>query len=88
MLKHKIHIPTEEFGFCEAEIEGTPQEVADYYTELKGAMTGGDGLNTPQWAKVRNHYARSGEIETEDWEMCNKLQRYVLGQIKKSFIKS
>lgn len=85
--KHKIHIKTGEYEFVEADVEGTPNEVADYYIELKDALTGGEGLNQLEWAKVRNHYANTGEIEPEDHERCNKLQRYILGQFKKSFIK-
>jgi len=36
-MRNKIHIPTEQFGFIEVEVEGTEQEVVEQYLKLKNA---------------------------------------------------
>jgi len=83
-----LRIPTtEQYAYVEVQVEGTPSEIADLYREYTDAMTGGEGLNVQAWAKVRDHYALTGQIAVEDHEICNKLQRYILGQFKKALKK-
>lgn len=42
------------------------------------------GLNTKEWATVRNNYQNNGVITPDEWEKCNNEQKKIITEIKKA----
>ena len=84
-MKTTLHIPTEEYGFVEIEVEADSIEGAlAKYSEAAQARGGGEGLNVREWAEVRDNFLNNdGEIDLEIWERMSKLQRWFINEIKK-----
>ena len=51
----KLHIPTEQFGYIEAEIEASPEATAWYYMVMKNA-----------WEKEKNAIPKEEPPKTKD----------------------
>ena len=90
-MKVKIHIPTMEYGFIEVELEQDSvnkenlfEDIVLIHDTLKLAIGDKEGLNQKDWARVRNTYLNTGEIEVEEHESLSKAQRFVINEIKKS----
>jgi len=83
-MKYKIHVPTKEYAFIEVELEGTAEEAIEEHDKIAYLAKDKEGLNSLQWAKARDHYAKTGDIDPVDWEACSRAQRYILGQFKKA----
>ena len=83
--KAKLHIPTEQYGFAEVELENTtPGDIKKMYNDVKIEFQHeGEGHNLQEWAKVRRQYLNSGEISIDDYNKCNKLQRWFINEVKK-----
>jgi len=78
-MKAKLHIPTEEYGFVEVDVEvENIDEAIALYPRDKG------GLNTPEWARVRDTFVNKGEINDEDFEKLNKAQKWFIMQLQTS----
>ena len=85
-VKHKLHVPVEEYGFIEKELVNVSNEEAvNEYTELK-QLYDKEGLNNHNWAKFRNSIlAGDGTFTPEMQELlqqCNKAQLWWVNQTK------
>lgn len=71
----KVHIPTEQYGFIEAEVE-TPQEAKELSDEIKSAFRerNGQGLDTKTFNKVIERYLTDGTMEADMYAGMNKEQ--------------
>ncbi len=87
-MKSKIHIATKEYCFIEPEFEGTAEEIVAEHDKLQLLCNEKEGLNTHDWAKVRDTYILKGEIDPVDFEALNKWQRLTINEIKKTFKKA
>jgi hypothetical protein len=47
-----------------------------------------EGLNTREWAKIRDNYQNNGIITPDDWEKCSVEQKKIITEIKKSKLKN
>jgi hypothetical protein len=83
----KLHIPVEQYGFAEFDIEvESYDDIIVEYHSFKSKLEEG-GLNSHDWAKLRDTYLQTGEIDQEKWEQASKLQKYVINEIKKGIRK-
>ena len=82
----KIHIPTEQYGFIEAEVE-TAQEAKDLSDEVKDTFTeqSGSGLDPKSWRNCIDTYLTEYVIKADDYTNMNKFQNDVIQEIKKAF---
>lgn len=84
MPKYKAHVPVEQYGFIEVESQNL-DEVVDEYNRLKTVFEAKDGLNQLDWARVRNKYITTGEIDVEVFEQLSRFQRSIINEVKKTF---
>ena len=84
-MKAKLHIPTEEYGFVEVEVDAESiEDAVSKYSVALSARGGGEGLKVHEWAQVRDNYLNTGgEIDLETWERMSKAQRWFINEIKK-----
>ncbi len=87
-MKARIRIPTKEYAFLEVDFEGTAEEIVTQHDKLQLLCNEKEGLNTHDWAKVRDTYILKGDIDPLDYEALNKWQRLVVSEIRKSFNKA
>ena len=80
-MKYKAHIPTIEYGFIETESDNLIEVVAEH-DRIRNLFSEQEGHNQLEWARVRNGYLSTGEMEIEDLEKCNKSQRFVINEFK------
>lgn len=45
IYKTKAHIPCEQYGFLEVDLEGTPKEIAEKYLNIKNEFTEAKKVN-------------------------------------------
>lgn len=83
MPNYKIHVATGEFCFIEKDCE-TLEEAEAEHSRIRSIFADKEGLNQVEWAKVRNKYVNTGDIEIEDMESLSKAQKFVINQIKLS----
>lgn len=79
-MKVKYHIPTEQYGFVE--VEGEVESIGEAVTNYEQAQSN-EGLPPHQWAKVRDHYVNTGEIDEETFNELSRAQRWFINEIKK-----
>jgi hypothetical protein len=84
----KIHIPTEQYGFVEADVD-TPQDAKRLSDEIKSAFaiqvppSEYDTLRTPKMNEIVDDYLL-GKICADDYDGLNHLQKQVIQTIKRS----
>ena len=81
-MKATIHIPTYEYAFIEIAMDAEVEELKSVHDSLRSLCEDGFGHNVNEWAKIRNAYFNTGEVAIEDYEKCNKKQRYVINEMK------
>jgi len=79
----KIHIPTTQYGFIEAEVE-TVTEAQELSDEVTKAFTQPQGLTQRDFNTVIDRYLSEGTGETQTYLDMNNVQRGVIQEIKKS----
>lgn len=85
-MKYKIHIPTEQFGFVEVELD--PEEgrsVVEVYREVASMFKVNEGLSTKDFNACLDRYLNDGTGETETYLAMSPAQQAVIQEIKKSF---
>ena len=82
-MKYKIHLPTENFGFIEAETEDRDDALLEYQT-LKRLYSDQTGLDDKTWRAVLDRYLRDGDMEADLYEEMNLHQKGIIQEIKKS----
>lgn len=82
-MKSKIHIATKEYCFIEFETEvESMEESLIAYDKFMLLLNDKEGLNTKDWARVRNNFILNNEIDEEDYNKLSKAQRYVINEVK------
>lgn len=88
-MKAKIRIPLQQYAFVELEVEDKSlteiKQIADEMTML--VTEENEGHNTMEWSRVRDTYLKEGELDITDFEACNKWQKFVINEIKKTINK-
>ena len=80
--KYTAHIPSEQYGFIEIEGENRDDVIQEYFA-IKSIFEDREGHNQNEWAKIRRNFLNTGELSVEDFENCNKAQRYFINEVKK-----
>lgn len=84
-MKHIIRIPTVEYGYIEAEFEGTPEEAYEKHNELLGICRAGVGLPEKEWRQTLDFYLMGGGCTPEVYYKMNGAQQTMISELKKSF---
>lgn len=88
-MKAKIRVPMQQYAFVELELEDKSlteiKQIADEMTMLVAEEN--DGHNVKEWSRIRDTYLKEGDLDINDFEECNKWQRFVINEIKKTFNK-
>ena len=84
-MKYKIHLPTEQYGFIEAETEDRDEAMTEY-RRIKKILNGKQsvGLDDKTWRSVLDRYLKDGKMEADKYSEMNTDQVLVIQEIKKS----
>jgi hypothetical protein len=75
-MKFTLHIPTEQYGFCEAEFEADDVNIAAHnYKQIADSFLGGAGLPDKDFDKFVENQLGGGSNHIEDWEKMSPEQR-------------
>jgi len=80
----KIHIPTEQYGFVELDVSGSPEEISEAYNDVKSVFNASDGLDPKEWRGLLDRYLETGTMDSNLYSEMSPAQRYVVQEIKKS----
>lgn len=80
----KIHIPTAQYGFIEAEVE-TAYEAHQLHHEITEQFKAGAGLSDRDFNKVLDRYLTDGTGETQDYLDMNNEQKWLIQHIKRAY---
>lgn len=86
--KYIAHVPTEQYGFISAELEGTAEEAVQAYNNLKKEYAGGAGLPSREFCSFMDYYVTTGRMPddgVEKWEAMTAEQKFIIHSIKKCF---
>lgn len=84
-MKYKIHVPTVEYGFIEAEVEGDNEDAVEEHNDLLESYRGGLGLSRDEFNACLDRYLKEGTGETDVYLRMNKEQQNVIQELKKAF---
>lgn len=81
----KIHIPTEQYGFIEADVENA-QEAKIISDEIKSEFSDNSngGLSKKEWNNSLDRYLSTQTLLADDYARMNKFQIDVIQEIKRS----
>ena len=82
----KIHVPTEQYGYAEAEAE-TPEQAKELYNHIKQVFNSTDfasKLTVDEWNKALERYLSSGELHSEEYANMSQEQKRVIQEIKRA----
>jgi len=82
----KVHVPTEQYGFIEVEVDEDIHNASFIYESLKRQLTNKDSQGLPhlEWNKVLDSYLTTGNLDSNDWEKMSTAQKWLCNEIKKS----
>lgn len=80
----KLHIPTEQYGFIEVEVE-TIEEAVDMNLAVKNAFKPKVGLSQKEFNKALDRYLTDGTGDTETYLAMNNDQKRVIQEVKKAY---
>ena len=84
-MKATIRIPTNQYAFIEVEMEGDAIDIVAEHDRLINLCENKEGLNSREWAAVRDKYIMHNEIDADSFAALSKAQRFVINEIKKTF---
>lgn len=88
-MKITYHIPTEQYGFVEVEMDHSNTRVNDFesYEDIKSVVShqSGLGLEPKEFNDCLDRYVTDGTGETEVYLRMSKEQQAVIQELKKSF---
>jgi len=83
-MKYKIHVPVEQFGFIEADVDGTAEEVCASYRELSKAYQGSSGLEPKLFNGVLDKYLVEEIMDSEEYVAMSPAQQDIIQTIKRA----
>lgn len=87
-MKALYHIPTEQYGFVECEVEvASVEDAIESYNALKTLKTAsGEGLDDKTWRSAIDEYLLTNELKdgTNLYERMNSEQQRTMQEIKKA----
>lgn len=85
-MKYTAHVPVEQYGFIEVELDGTAEDIAYEYQKVAKAFKGGAGIDSSKFNEVLDEYLSTGKVQNggDVWEDMSELQRAIFQEIKKS----
>lgn len=83
-MKAKLHIPTEQYGFVEVEIDSTGEEAVDLYTKLSAYSKGGEGLEEKQFNAFIDTQLIGGSNHIEEYNQMTPSQQNIVQTIKRA----
>jgi hypothetical protein len=78
----KIHIPTEQYGFIEADVESVEQ-AESLSQEVKSMFSTGNGLSDKDFNQALDRYLTDGTGETEIYLAMNNEQKGIIQAYKR-----
>ena len=84
-MKYKLHLPTETYGFIEAELEGTHEEAVVQYRELSQEWCGSEGLSEGDFRKTLDKYLLTNKMESSEYEAMSTPQKNAIQMLKRAF---
>lgn len=82
----KIHIPTEQYGFIEVDVEGVQQaKMISDEVKYEFVDTCKEGLAPKQWNKAIDTYLTNQTLVADEYSEMNKFQKDVIQEVKRSF---
>jgi len=82
--KVKLHIPTEQYGYVEFEVELEPEDAIAHYNEIVRAARAGDGLEKKEFDAFIDRYLEGEDNHIEQYEKMNAEQKTIVQCIKRS----
>lgn len=86
-MKIKLHIPTEQFGFCEIEVdEVSPESVQETYRQYSSAFKAKDGVSEKEFSQFidRQLEGKNGSEDIPLYESMSDDQKRVVQIIKRA----
>lgn len=82
---YKLHIPTEQYGFVEVEVDVPLEDLKLTYNEIKRQFdTNTQGIDQKAWNKALDRYLSDNTMEADLYASMSDAQKYVIQEIKKS----
>jgi len=84
-MKLTYHIPTEQYGFLEIEVDNA--EEIPPYEELKARAVGkaGEGMADLEFNRVLDKYMKEHTMLAEEYEMMDYKQQGIIQCLKKAY---
>ena len=87
-MKIKLHIPTEQYGFVEAEFEikgdETPDEIAEKYYFIAKGFKQQEGITDKDFNGFLDKYLRENTGDLETYNRMSESQKNIIQAIKRS----
>lgn len=84
-MKYKLHVPVEQFGFVEAELESeTLDEAKLVYDAIKREWDGAEGLSEKEMNAFVDGMLVGEPNHIEQWERMSPIQKFCAQIIKRS----
>ena len=84
-MKHKLHIPTEQYGFVEVEFEASSEDfVAQTYRDIAAAFKPKSGLSDKDYNSFIDRYLLGELVHTEEYAAMSPDQQKTVQVIKRS----
>ena len=82
-MKFKIHVPTTDYGFIEAEYDTIEEALAEH-DRIINIIKEKDGLSVSEWKRVRMTMLKTAEFDPNLLESLSKAQRFWINESKKT----
>lgn len=84
-MKLKAHVPVEEYGFVEVEVdESEARSIRDVYRDIKNEFRVKDGLPRLEWNKVLDSYLKEQGMTTDQMESLGEAQSWMIHELDKA----
>lgn len=83
-MKAQIRIPTTQYGYIEAEVEGTSEQIVEKHNELLKRYNGGFGLEDKEFNAWLDKYILTQTGNADKYAEMNVEQMNIIQSLKKS----
>ena len=80
---YKLHIPTEQYGFVEVEVEHL-EDLESTYVSVKRQFDNRDGLDAKNWRRALDLYLSTNKLIADDYDQMSRSQKTLIQEIKRS----